>query len=175
MNKELIKEMKGGIKKMKGSKTIIPWFLYKPPYGFPRDTSPLTLRQFAKNPYIFAAIKTIEDEVCSIPYDLKIDNEGVKINGIPINEEIFNQEKVDYRITDREDQVEHLCMWISEAGQDRENDKRLMLEDLKYLCKLEDEYIFSSISTNEYIAKSDDEERFNEICEEILKLNEEIE
>jgi hypothetical protein len=110
-----------------------------------------------------------------VEYNLKIDNEGVKINGIPINEEIFNQEKVDYRITDREDQVEHLCMWISEAGQDRENDKRLMLEDLKYLCKLEDEYIFSSISTNEYIAKSDDEERFNEICEEILKLNEEIE
>jgi hypothetical protein len=106
-------------------------------------------------------------------YNLKIE-EGIRINGTLINEEIFNEEKVDYGVKDREDFIETLCMWISEAGQDRQNDKRLMLEDLKYLCKLEDEYILSSISTNEYIAKSDDEERFNEICEEILKLNEEL-
>jgi len=47
-----------------------------------------------------------------------------------------------------------------------------MKDDLKYLIDLNDTYIFSSISTNEYIAESDNKERFNEICEEILKLNE---
>ena len=109
-----------------------------------------------------------------VEYNLKIDEEGVKINGTLINEEIFNQEKQEYNVVDRKQQIDDLIMWISECGRDRENDKGLMLEDLKYLCKLEDEYILSSISTNEFIAKSDDEERFNEICEEILKLNEEL-
>lgn len=103
-------------------------------------------------------------------------NEGnIKINGTLINEEIFNQEKADYSVRDREDEIENLCMWISEARHDRQNDKRLMLEDLKYLCSLKDELIFSNISTNEYIAKSDNKERFNEICKEILELNQEVE
>jgi len=61
-------------------KAFIPWFLYKPPYGFPREVNPLTLRQFAKNPYIFATIKTIADEVCSIPYDLVLREEYQKEN-----------------------------------------------------------------------------------------------
>lgn len=106
-------------------------------------------------------------------YNLEIDSEeSVRINGILINEEIFEKEKVDYRVSEREDQIDHLVMWISET--DRKNDKELMLEDLKYLASLKDEFIFSSILTNEYIAKSQNEEEFNNICEEILKLNSEL-
>lgn len=106
-------------------------------------------------------------------YEININDEGeTEINGEVINSKIFDEELVDYKVVDREDQIEHLCVWITES--DNSNDKRLVLEDLKYLMKLEDEFIFSSISTNEYIVKSDDEEKFNEICEEILKLNSEI-
>lgn len=107
-------------------------------------------------------------------YNLRIDEEGVKINGTLINEEIFNQEKVDYSPRDRKDFIDTLIDWISECGRDRENDKYLMKEDLKMLMEWEDEFIFSSILTNEYIAKSQDEEEFNNICEEILKLNSEL-
>jgi len=106
-------------------------------------------------------------------YEIDINDEGeIEINGEVINSKIFNEELVDYSVVDREDRIEYLCMWITES--DKSNDKRLMLEDLKYLMKLEDEFVFSSIFTNEYIAKSDDEETFNNICEEIIKLNSEI-
>jgi len=63
-------------------KAFIPWFLYKPPYGFPREVNPLQLRLFAKNPYIFSVVKTISDEVASVPYDIVLKeeyiNEGAK-------------------------------------------------------------------------------------------------
>lgn len=102
---------------------------------------------------------------------LEIKETGVFINDIEINEEIFNQEKSDYSIVDREDQIDHLIDWISECGRDRESYKALMKEDLKYLIGLSDTDLFSSISTNEFIAKSDNEERFNEICKGLLALN----
>ena len=56
-------------------KAYIPWFLYKPPYGFPRDVNPLQLRQFSKNAYIFSTIKTIADLVSATPYDIVLREE----------------------------------------------------------------------------------------------------
>ncbi|KKK76300.1 hypothetical protein LCGC14_2865010, partial [marine sediment metagenome] len=90
------------------------------------------------------------------------------INRVLINDKIFQEEMVDYSPRSREDLIDNLIDWISEAT----TDKEIMKSDLKYLMGLKDEYIFSSISTNDYISKSDDEETFNEICKEILKLNE---
>jgi hypothetical protein len=93
------------------------------------------------------------------------------INNIKINEKIFTDELCDYILRERDDQIDNLIDWIGEA---KDNDKEAMKDDLKYLIDLNDTYIFSSISTNEYIAESDNKERFNEICEEILKLNNEL-
>jgi len=47
----------------------------------------------------------------------------------------------------------------------------MMKDDLKYLYSINDEYIFSSIVSNEYIAQSDDPKAFNEIAQDILTLN----
>lgn len=95
------------------------------------------------------------------------------IDDIKINEDVFRYEKVGYVIRDREQLIDDLCMWISEAtGSDRKNDLYLMKEDLKYLMNLEDEFVFSSIDTNDYIAKSDNSKDFNDICKEIIKVNE---
>ena len=102
--------------------------------------------------------------------NIEIMEDGIYINCIKIKENIFQEEKSDYDIREREDQIEHLIDWISESTSN--SDKYLMKEDLKYLISMEDEYIFSSISTNEYISKSYDPERFEEICNDILKLNE---
>lgn len=109
-------------------------------------------------------------------YKLEITEKGVYINETLINEEIFQEEKVNYCVVDKEEQIKDLYMWIGEAINDekRSSDVYLMKEDLRYLEGLQDDYIFSSISTNEYIAKSDDLENFKEICDEILKLNEEL-
>ena len=91
------------------------------------------------------------------------------INDIEINDKIFNEEKSDYEFIEREEKINDLIDWIGEI--ERGSDKPLMKEDLKYLINMKDKYIFSSILTNKYILKSDNEERFNEICKEILKIN----
>jgi len=95
--------------------------------------------------------------------------EGVFINEILINDEVFQEEKCDYTLRERKEQIDSLIDWISET--DRQSDLILMKEDLKYLINCKDEYIFSSISTNEYILKEDNLKRFNKICKEILELH----
>jgi hypothetical protein len=106
-------------------------------------------------------------------YKIEMTHEGIKINNILINEDIFRNEKIGYSVRDREEQINDLFMWIGEAigKENRESDLYLMKEDLRYLESLNDELIFSSISTNEFIAKSDNLKEFNKICKEILKLN----
>ena len=95
-----------------------------------------------------------------------------EINGIKVNDLIFNDELIEYQIRDREDFINHLIEWISVTLND--NDKELMKEDLKYLITLEDDYILNSISTNEYLSKSDTPHLFNEVCKDILSLNDEL-
>jgi hypothetical protein len=97
------------------------------------------------------------------------ENGEVEINGTLIKDEIFREEKVDYRLSEREQIINDLIDWISESKS--ESDKTLMKEDLKCLMRLNDEYVFSSVSTNEYVAESDYGKRFNEICSDILELN----
>lgn len=98
------------------------------------------------------------------------DNNGLRINGIILNEKIFQEELVNYQIRDRKDFINDLIDWISEATKDKE----LMKEDLKYLINLDDTFMFSNISTNEYICFSDNPDRFNEIAAEILKINKDL-
>lgn len=88
------------------------------------------------------------------------------INGVQINEKIFNEELFEYRIVDREDFIEELIGWIGEA---KSSDKNLMKSDLEMLINKEDDYMFSSISTNEYVFPGDS--TFNELCVELLELN----
>lgn len=56
-------------------KAYIPWYLYKPPYGFPREVNPLQLRQLGKNPYVFAVIKTLSDRVASTKRVIRLKKE----------------------------------------------------------------------------------------------------
>ncbi len=91
--------------------------------------------------------------------------------------EIFNEqdtekfEKIKYKLIDREEFINDLIGWISEAsrpGDNRNGDP--MREDLKYLISLPDKIIFSNLSTNEYIAESENEEYFNILIKEYNKL-----
>ena len=97
----------------------------------------------------------------------EIKENGVYIEEVKIKESIFQEEKVDWSLREREDLIDNLIDWISEATKD----KLVMIEDLRYLISLKDEYIFSNISTNKYIAISDNKEEFDNICQEILELN----
>lgn len=106
-------------------------------------------------------------------YELRILDNRVYINETPIDNKIFQEEKSDYQVVSRTRQIDDLIMWISQTKS--YSDKSAMKEDLKYLLDLQDNFVFSSVSTNEFIAESDNKKEFNKICEEILKLNEEIE
>ncbi|MGB2111205.1 MAG: hypothetical protein ACPHY8_05160 [Patescibacteria group bacterium] len=59
-----------------------------------------------------------------------------------INENIFQEDKYEYKIIYRKDEIENICRRITETNS--ESDKYLMLEDLKQLLNSQDEYIFSS-------------------------------
>ena len=92
----------------------------------------------------------------------------IVIDGIDISSEIFDEEMVDYKLVEREAFISELFTWIGEA---RESDRSLMINDLYYLRGLNDQFVFSSISTNEYVSPEEDTEEFNRICLEILELN----
>ena len=94
-------------------------------------------------------------------------NYNYYINGVKINDEVFSEDRVDYRIEDREDFINTLIDWISEA---KGNDKQLMKDDLTMLMNIDDKYILSSMSYNDYLFG--DSEEFNQECENILKENE---
>ena len=79
-------------------------------------------------------------------YEIKIsDDYKYYINDIEINESIFDDEKVEYFIKEREDFIDTLIDWIGDCGRDRENDKNLMKEDLKMLINRKEKFLFSSI------------------------------
>ena len=62
-------------------KAYIPNFLYKPPYGWPREVNTPYLRQLARNTYVFSVIKTLADEATCIPWEIVTkdeDNEGTE-------------------------------------------------------------------------------------------------
>jgi hypothetical protein len=99
---------------------------------------------------------------------ISVDDEWV-INNKIIDEKVFEEELVDYRFEVREDTIDNLIMWINEARS--ENDKILMKEDLKQLMNLDEKYVLSSISTNEYLSQAEDAEKFREVCLEILEEN----
>lgn len=127
-------------------------------YGLCENYQRMNDENDAKDGVIPNKYKITEAE--SAPYGFKINDELIK-------EQIFQEEKSNYKIESRDELIDNLIDWISEANKDKE----LMKQDLKYLLNLEDEFIFSSILTNEYIAFSDNPERFNKIAEDILELN----
>ena len=52
-------------------KSPIPKFLYKPPFGYPRDGNIPHYRDVAKTPYIFGVIKTLTDEAAGAKWRIK--------------------------------------------------------------------------------------------------------
>jgi len=96
-------------------------------------------------------------------------NNNIEINGIEINEEIFQQEMVDWNVADLKNEIDNIIDWIGWSSS--ENDKYLMKEDLKILMSKGDidlnQTFFSRVSTNEFIFHDDC--GFDEICEKILK------
>ncbi len=109
--------------------------------------------------------------------DYRIGNETyVLVNGveviIPENFD-FEEAGLGYRIEERKELIDNLISWIAEAN-DRPTDQQMMKDDLEYLMGLEDDCVFSSYITNEYIACSDNKERFIQIAEQLRVIIDEL-
>ncbi len=76
----------------------------------------------------------------------------------------------EYYIINRQHLVDELISWISEA---RGNNKELIRKDLTLLMSISDDYIFSSISTNEYLSK--DDINFDKVCKGLITLSKSLE
>ena len=90
------------------------------------------------------------------------------INGVKLNVKIEEEQLFEYEIIHRESFIDELIRWISEAN----NHKQLMKDDLKMLMCVKDEYILSSISTNNYLYNGCS--GFENTCKELLELNENL-
>jgi len=104
-------------------------------------------------------------------YELFEDCIGVSSDGkgmefISIDERIPDEELFEYKIINREDFIDNLIDWIAEC---RIGHRELMKDDLKMLIGIDDEYIFSSISINDYVYVGCSE--FDSMCKELIELN----
>jgi len=95
----------------------------------------------------------------------------VEIGDTCIDNSLFDEEKLEYKLADRKDLISDLYDWIGDA---KESDRTLMINDVELLNKLEDEYVFSSLSTNYYVSPTKDTEEFNGICNDILEAQRDI-
>jgi len=60
-------------------KAYIPYFFYKPPFGYPRYTDMVSIRRLAATPYVEMCINLILDEMSPIKWDIVTDD-GVELN-----------------------------------------------------------------------------------------------
>lgn len=65
-------------------KAYTPNFLYKPPFGYPRNVNLAQIKLLAKSPYVFSVIKTMCDEAVTVPWEIKV-------------KEAYNQEGQNYQ------------------------------------------------------------------------------
>ena len=98
-------------------------------------------------------------------------NNNVVIAGVEIDNSLFDEEKVGYKLVDRKNEIDELYRMISECGYERESNKFLMIEAQDFLKSVDDEFVFSSIRCNEFIAESRNTKYFNTICSDILIAN----
>lgn len=123
---------------------------------------------------VYASQNEKENEVLYvISEDLsKVGGWNILINDQEIDDKVFDEQMVEYVYVDRADLIKDIQRWLCEARQaGRTSDEMLMDKDIDYLKTLEDNYVFSSQSTNDYVAFSDNRQKFNEICEEIIEAN----
>lgn len=102
---------------------------------------------------------------------VSLDVEGVTIDETLIDNDVFNTDLVNWRLLDLDDFISELSIWLGEAQSAGRPDASSMLDDLTMLNTWEDDYVWSSTETNDFVSPSLHKKRFNEICEEVLETN----
>lgn len=133
----------------------------------------LALRLGFKNYDSLSAALPKKKDVIENLYDISFYNNNLFINDVEIDDSIFDGDIAEYSVSDREDFIDNLYLWIAEAKQTGRYTGD-MEEDLLYLLKCNDEYILKSVSSSGVIAFSKEPETFNSYCQEILNYQSDI-
>ncbi len=93
----------------------------------------------------------------------------IKINGTPIDNILFEQEKTEWQVENRANCIEELeDVLIPHSNGELTSSLEAVAG---YLKGFDDEFMFSSIKTDNYVLKSDSPDAFDKICDSIVSLN----
>lgn len=121
-----------------------------------------------KNKDTLSALQNKTKKTDNIKYSAIIeDNDDIYINDVLINETLFLEEILKYTVRTVEELIDLIIHYIENTKQDID----VLKEDLCYLKSLEDEFVFTSIETNKYIALSDNPDEYHQLCELFLFEN----
>jgi len=67
-------------------KAVIPRFLYKPPFGYPRFENLPNYRRLAQSPYIEMCVSAIVNQVCAVPWDIVSRDSDKPVNEVHAKE-----------------------------------------------------------------------------------------
>lgn len=139
---------------------------------------------FKSAKHFYDTVSEEREKTCSFDaIDVYVSHRNeTKIDGNVIDDEIFQEEMVDYKVCDLQEEINNYYIWISEAlsplcpayNPTRAEEMKRELKELDKLADAGDDYVFSSVSYRQYISPSRDTEKFNEICQSILEKQEEL-
>lgn len=118
------------------------------------------------------------DSMQESPISIYIDSNRVNIGGYDIYSSVFDSEMTDYYFRDRENEIDELYRMIGEAlsfgySGNPENSS-MMKKSLEFLLSLDDVYVIGNINNGNFISASKQTSQFNEICKDIISIQEEI-
>ena len=94
------------------------------------------------------------------------------MDGVVIDDRVLEDTSVGWKLIWLEDYIDDLICWTGEIKRNSNSQHRANIkQDLKLLMTWDDEYLWSSISTNNFVSPSLNKEKFNKICKEVLDAN----
>jgi hypothetical protein len=95
-------------------------------------------------------------------------NEFVMVDGVVIDDSIFDEQMVDWVLKYRDRELHSHCGWINESHATDFS----FIKSAAFLNELTDVFAWENLSTGDYVAASKDPDKFDQICESVLFANE---
>jgi len=111
------------------NKALEPKFLFKPPFGYPRNVNLFEIRRLAATPYVEMCISTIIDEVSAVPWIIGVE-EGEEEEG-------------------KEDQLEHVRKFFDNPNTNKESFEKIMRKVIRDILEVDSGIIVKQFNLKE--------------------------